>query len=432
MDVEGITKLYAISPQELTGIGDEFCHRVYCANETVFKEGEQSDKFFFIESGQALVTKKNASGYDEPLKVLDEGQFFGEIGLIEELERTGTVKAVGELSLFELEGEKFVNLLELNNSFAALIKSIGLNRLLQQIAIFNDLDEQHLMPIQNVLIEKIYPKGAVVFKENDQSDALYIIIKGSVLAKRKTPSGKEITLTYLGQNEFFGEQGLIDSSPRSATVVAAEESKLLILRKENFDTILRENAIISFNLLKDLSRRMRKTSKEMANVKSTSFFKGMTIIARPDKCLACGACELACAVSKSKTQNLFEAIYENPLPIKRLKIRKTKEGSTPVVRPEHCVHCRDAPCLPACKQHNAIIRDPLTGTIVILEEKCVGCPLCARACPFDVISVIRMEGRKRRVALKCTYCSEHEYGPACVRSCPTNALTIGLAPQTMI
>jgi Fe-S-cluster-containing hydrogenase component 2 len=88
------------------------------------------------------------------------------------------------------------------------------------------------------------------------------------------------------------------------------------------------------------------------------------------------------------------------------------------------MHCRTAACLARCK-FDAIRRDATTGTIAIDEERCRGCALCVKACPFNVITLIRT-ARKKRVALKCTHCVEHPDGPACVRSCPTNALVISL------
>ncbi|MCP5103128.1 MAG: cyclic nucleotide-binding domain-containing protein [bacterium] len=266
----------------------------------------------------------------------------------------------------------------------------------------------------------------MIFKENDPPDALYIIVKGNVRVYRSSTYGREITLAFMSQGDFFGEQGLIESLPRSANVISDDECKLLVIRKDQFQTLLKENAMISFNILKVLSQRMRDTSKEMSMAKSVSFFKGMTIISRPDRCVSCKTCELACAVAKSRTHKLYDAIYEEPLPVKRIRVRKVQEGSKPVIRPEHCTHCKDAPCLTSCK-FNAIIRDVGSRTIAIVEDKCVGCGLCVRACPFNVISLIRTEGKKR-IALKCTYCKEHQAGPACVRSCPTNALVVSLAP----
>jgi carbon-monoxide dehydrogenase iron sulfur subunit len=178
-------------------------------------------------------------------------------------------------------------------------------------------------------------------------------------------------------------------------------------------------------VLKVLSHRLRQKDAEVALEKGTSFFKGMTIIARADRCVSCRACEIACAVSKSRTRTLHQAVGESPLPVRRIHVRRTEHGAQPMVRPEHCQHCRDAPCLTSCKP-GAITRDALTGTIVISEPKCKGCGLCAKACPFGVITLIRSEG-KRRMALKCTHCAEHREGPACVRSCPTKALVISLA-----
>jgi carbon-monoxide dehydrogenase iron sulfur subunit len=201
----------------------------------------------------------------------------------------------------------------------------------------------------------------------------------------------------------------------------------MVLHKRQFQELLKKNAMFSFSILKVLSKRIRETSKDISLAKSASYFKGMTIISRPEKCLSCRTCEIACAVAKSRTHHLYEAVMEEPLPVKRIRLRKDESGSEPVVRPEHCIHCKDAPCLDSCKKYQAIKRDPSTRTIEIIEEQCVGCGLCARACPFNVITMIRGQNKKR-VALKCTHCREHQAGPACVRSCPTNALVVALGP----
>jgi len=415
---------YGVGPEESEAIRKAFELRDYKPGDLIFREGDPAEHFFFIRSGQVLVSRKDQSGDDEPLGVLKQGQFFGEIGLLEKMDRTATVKALIDLEALQLDEKGFQRLLESSPAFSSLLNRFSRNRLLRQASIFRELDEKSLTEVQELLTEKDYPQDTVVFSQNDAPDALYVVLKGRVRVSKKTPSGREVTLTYLGQGDFFGEMGLIDRQPRSATIVTVEPSMLLALSMENFQSLLKDNPHISLNLLRVLSHRLRENSRETALAKGTAFFKGMTIIARPDKCLSCRACEIACAVSKSRTHALHEAIYEEPVPVKRIHVRKTLTGSAPVIRPEHCYHCRDAPCLTGCRL-GAITRDADSGTIVISEEKCKGCGLCAKACPFNVITLIRSRNKKR-VALKCTYCAEHPAGPACVRSCPTNALVISL------
>ena len=411
-------------------IRDAFTFRTYAPGQVIFREGDPSETFCFIKSGRALVSRKTASGDDEPLSVLREGQFFGEIGLLEEMERTASVRALMDLEVFELPGTTFRTLLESNPGFSLLISRIGRKRLLLNTPLFRELDDDRLETIQKLVFEKDYNKGETIFKENEAPDALYIIVKGGVRVSKRARGGKEVVLARLGPGETFGEMGLIEEETRSATVMTEEPSRFLVLPREGFQSAVKTDALLSFTMLKLLSRRLREQSNELTSVKATSFFKGISIIARSDRCLSCRACEVACAVSKSSSGRLYEAISEEPRPVTRMHLRRSAQGSQPVLRPEHCLHCRKAPCLAKCKL-DAIKRDAASGTIVISQEKCKGCALCAKACPYSVISIVRSEG-KRRVALKCTFCAEHPSGPACVRSCPTKALVVSLSAASVL
>jgi CRP-like cAMP-binding protein len=426
MELEKTLKTLGVQRGESRRIREAFAVRHFKRDEVIFGEGDTADTFYFIESGRVLVSKRTQGGDDEPLSVLNPGQFFGEIGLLKGMERTATVKALNDLEVLALDRGGFDGLCRKSERFSSLLERVGRSRLLGQIPLFKELEAGSLDAIGELLIERSVPDGQVVFRQGDAPDAVYIIAKGAVRVSRQTPTGREVTLAQLGQGDFFGEMGLIEDQARSATVTTAEPCTLLAVRRGDFQTVLRQDARVACGVLKVLSRRLRKKDTEVALEKGASFFKGMTIIARADRCVSCRACEIACAVSKSRTHRLHQAIDESPLPVKRIHVRRTAAGSQPTIRPEHCLHCRDAPCLRSCRP-GAITRDPVTGTIVIAEADCKGCGLCAKACPFDVITMIRSDGRKR-MALKCTHCAEHREGPACVRSCPTNALVISLAP----
>jgi carbon-monoxide dehydrogenase iron sulfur subunit len=342
------------------------------------------------------------------------------------------VRSLGDLETYRLGSQPFEHLVQTNAAFSALLREAGRIRILRQSPVFRALSETDLKPIARLLEARTCDEGEVVFDEGDKPVAFYIIVSGSVDVAHTTKWGKRATVACLEAGDIFGELSLIEGGPRSASVTCAEPTRLLVLPFGPLRGLLRSNAIISFEMMKVIARRMREASREVSRVAGHSFFRGMTIVPRPDRCMKCRSCEIACAVAKSSSQSLLGAVYETPLPVKRIHVRRGSVGGGPVVRPEHCQQCDDAPCVIACRHHNAIRYDRATDTICVDEDRCVGCGHCARACPYKVITLVRREaGQKKRVALKCTQCAENRSGPACVRSCPTNALLIALAPASV-
>ncbi|NOX19881.1 MAG: 4Fe-4S dicluster domain-containing protein [Nitrospirae bacterium] len=137
------------------------------------------------------------------------------------------------------------------------------------------------------------------------------------------------------------------------------------------------------------------------------------------KCTACKSCEIACAVAHSKSGNLFEAIFEKPAPRKRVYVEPANSHSYP----SRCMHCKDAPCVIACP-NGAMKRDEQRGIVLVNEDRCMGCLMCAMVCPFGAITLDSEKGK----AVKCDFCtrrlSEGKV-PACVEACPTSSLRFG-------
>lgn len=82
-----------------------------------------------------------------------------------------------------------------------------------------------------------------------------------------------------------------------------------------------------------------------------------------------------------------------------------------------CLHCRKPKCMEACEV-DAITKGE-DGKVIIDLEKCTGCWECVEACPFRSIQ----KDEIREKAIKCDFCKGYDM-PACVSSCPTDALTI--------
>jgi nitrite reductase (NADH) large subunit len=144
-----------------------------------------------------------------------------------------------------------------------------------------------------------------------------------------------------------------------------------------------------------------------------------TLVFDRDKCLACRSCELACAVIHSRTGRLDGAIGEDPPPRRRVSVVRT-EGGIDALR---CEQCGEPLCVFACKS-GALHRDPGDGHVVLDEERCLGCLMCAMVCAYG----IRADLARERVA-RCDVCADLETA-ACVAACPTHALGHGQADRT--
>lgn len=97
--------------------------------------------------------------------------------------------------------------------------------------------------------------------------------------------------------------------------------------------------------------------------------------------------------------------------------------------PKSCLHCDDAPCVTVCPT-GASYKRVEDGIVLVDEDKCIGCGLCAWACPYGAREMDAEQG----VMKKCTLCVDRIYNenipvaerePACVTSCPAGARHFG-------
>ena len=131
------------------------------------------------------------------------------------------------------------------------------------------------------------------------------------------------------------------------------------------------------------------------------------------KCSACGACALACM-----DQNDVDIpAGEHPF-----RYTHTLEQNHHLnFYSVSCQHCDDAPCVMGCPSA-CLSKDKETGFVIFDNTRCIGCHSCAMACPYGV-PTFDANGKMR----KCDGCVERQRAgllPACVKVCPTGALTL--------
>lgn len=137
---------------------------------------------------------------------------------------------------------------------------------LATVSLFKSLDSAELLKFGELVREKSYPKGSVILFEDDPGDSLFVVRDGRVKVVLVADDGREVILGILGVGEHFGELALIDDQPRSAHVIAMEESTLLVLRRDDFRRRVEANPIVAWSLLTELSRRLRRADVKIGSL----------------------------------------------------------------------------------------------------------------------------------------------------------------------
>ncbi len=137
---------------------------------------------------------------------------------------------------------------------------------LRNVALFSGLDDGELEKLSKVSGRKRAERGAFIVRAGESTDSLYVLLAGRAKVTNTDEEGREIILAWLGPGEFFGEMGLIDGSPRSANVVAAEPCELLFLSKEAFQRCLQDNFQVAQKLMKTLVLRLREADRKIESL----------------------------------------------------------------------------------------------------------------------------------------------------------------------
>jgi Fe-S-cluster-containing dehydrogenase component len=158
-----------------------------------------------------------------------------------------------------------------------------------------------------------------------------------------------------------------------------------------------------------------------------------------DTCVGCHACVISCKGWNTENYGAplsdMDAYGADPVGtflnrVHSYEIEPEGGGCAQTVHfPKSCLHCEDAPCVTVCPT-GASYKRAEDGIVLVNEDACIGCGLCAWACPYGAREMDQAEG----VMKKCTLCVDRIYNenleevdrvPACVRTCPAGARHFG-------
>ncbi len=128
--------------------------------------------------------------------------------------------------------------------------------LLREIPIFSELSPEDLQRIAAIASEQWFPKDTTIFRQDEEGNMMYVIVDGQVRVVG-TANGKDQVLAERGPGDFVGEMAIIESAPRSASLLTRGDVRVLAIDGPTFKGILHERPEVSLAVLKSLSRRLR-------------------------------------------------------------------------------------------------------------------------------------------------------------------------------
>ena len=138
-----------------------------------------------------------------------------------------------------------------------------LTEFLKNVNIFSEISDNHIKEFEGFFTLREYPKGSMMILEEEYGDIVFVIRTGTVKITRVNDEGKEVILALLGPGEIFGELAILDGEARSANALAQENCELVLINREEFLDILKNNFQISFRLMCELAKRLRKSDQQI-------------------------------------------------------------------------------------------------------------------------------------------------------------------------
>ena len=139
-------------------------------------------------------------------------------------------------------------------------------QILKTVPLFSSLSDEQLRVLQPCLQQRTYPRSSFILRAGEETDALYIILAGRAKVLIPDEQGREVILAVMGPSEFFGEMGLLDDKPRSASVETLETCQMLRFSKSGFIACLKDNFDLAMIIIRNLVKRLREADRKIESL----------------------------------------------------------------------------------------------------------------------------------------------------------------------
>ncbi len=218
---------------------------IFERGEVILREGEGGNVAYLVIDGQVAIYT-GEKGARKKLAVITNGGVFGEMALIDPAPRIANAAAVTRTRCMRITRTVLERALDAGPPLTryllqSFIRNIRTASGVSFVKAPMEPEPAELIVSERsnrVLHRRAYGHGDIIFRQDSEGNAAYLIQSGEVDLMREDASGQSILIRRLGAGEVFGEMALLDAQPRYATAVARNGATLEILRSDNFNTLL--------------------------------------------------------------------------------------------------------------------------------------------------------------------------------------------------
>jgi CRP-like cAMP-binding protein len=241
--------------KSLTGV---LKYRQFNRGENIITKGEQADAFYILADGQAQVILGGGELPEDVVDLLDPGDSFGEIALIEKGKRTASIRAISPCKTLVLQKPAFDRLFAEGSPVRQrLTETIRLVKLVLESQTMSHLAPRQIRELLKSSQLVTYKAGDYIIRENETGDAAYLIKSGKAKVQK---AGEHGAIAESKRGDLIGAIALIRAVKRTASVIATEDTECLKIDKETFLKMCMSNMFVAL-LVTDLSE------KQLANAK---------------------------------------------------------------------------------------------------------------------------------------------------------------------
>ncbi len=131
---------------------------------------------------------------------------------------------------------------------------------------FSGLSQNQLEAIKQIVVDRHFNRGEMIFSEGDEGNGFYVVARGRVKIFKLSSEGKEHILHIVGQGESFGQVAVYAGRLFPANSQAIDRSHLLFIPRTAFVKLITENPSLAMNMLSVLSMRLREFTIQIENL----------------------------------------------------------------------------------------------------------------------------------------------------------------------